>query len=73
MTDTATSIETLFERAQDYSKTSLKLLKLNTIAKSSDVNSTLMARLIIFMVVALSVMIINISLAFSIFDLLDKK
>ena len=73
MTDKATSIETLFERAQDYSKTSLELLKLHAIAKSSDVTSTLMARLIIFMVVALSVMIINISLAFSIFDLLDKK
>jgi phosphoglycerol transferase MdoB-like AlkP superfamily enzyme len=72
MTDTATSIETLFEKAQDYSKTSLELLKLNAIAKSSDVTSTLMARLIIFMVVALSVMIINIGIAFWISDQLGK-
>lgn len=72
MTDTVTSIETLFEKAQDYSKTSLELLKLNAIAKSSDVTSTLMARLIIFMVVALSVMIINIGIAFWISDLLGK-
>jgi phosphoglycerol transferase MdoB-like AlkP superfamily enzyme len=73
MTDTATSIETLFEKAQDYSKTSLELLKLNAIAKSSDVISTLMARLIIFMVVALSVMIINIGVAFWLSDLLEKS
>jgi hypothetical protein len=72
MTDTATPIETLFERAQDYSKTSLELLKLHAIAKSSDVTSTLMARLIIFMVVALSVMIINIGMAFWISDILGK-
>ncbi len=72
MTDTATSIETLFEKAQDYSKTSLELLKLNAIAKSSDVTSTLMARLIIFMVVALSVMIINIGIAFWLSDQLGK-
>jgi phosphoglycerol transferase MdoB-like AlkP superfamily enzyme len=72
MTDTATSIETLFEKAQDYSKTSLELLKLNAIAKSSDVTSTLMARLIIFMVVALSVMIMNIGIAFWISDMLGK-
>ena len=72
MSDTATSIETLFERAQDYSRTSLELLKLNAIAKSSDVTSTLMARLIIFMVVALSVMIINIGVALWISDQLGK-
>jgi phosphoglycerol transferase MdoB-like AlkP superfamily enzyme len=72
MTDTATSIETLFEKAQDYSKTSLELLKLNAIAKSSDVTSTLMSRLIIFMVVALSVMIINVGIALWISDLLGK-
>jgi phosphoglycerol transferase MdoB-like AlkP superfamily enzyme len=72
MTNTATSIETLFERAQDYSKTSLELLKLNAIAKSSDVASTLMARLIIYMVVALSVMIINIGIAFWISEQMGK-
>lgn len=72
MTDTATSIETLFERAQDYSKTSLELLKLHAIAKSSDVTSALMARLIIFMVVALSAMIINIGIAFWISDIMGK-
>jgi phosphoglycerol transferase MdoB-like AlkP superfamily enzyme len=65
MTDTATPIETLFERAQDYSKTSLELLKLHAIAKSSDVTSTLM-------VGALSVMIINIGIAFWISDIMGK-
>lgn len=73
MTHTATSIGTLFEKAQEYSNNSLEFLKVNPNAKSSKVTSPLMARLIFFMVIALSVMIINISLAFWIFDLLDKK
>jgi hypothetical protein len=73
MTDTATSIETLFERAQDYSKTSIELLKLKTIVRSSDVTSSLMARLIIFMVAALSVVIINIGVAFWLSDVLGKN
>ena len=73
MTHTATSIGTLFEKAREYSNTSLEFLKVNPNAKSSKVNSPLMTRLIFFMVIALSVMIINISLAFWIFDLLNKK
>lgn len=63
MPDTVTSIESLFEKAQDYSTTSLGLLKLNAISKTSDVASTLITQLIIFMVVGLSVMIISIGVA----------
>lgn len=63
MTDTVTSIESLFEKAQDYGTTSLELLKLNAISKTSDVASTLLSQLIVFMVVALSVMIISIGVS----------
>ncbi len=63
MTDTVTSIESLFEKAQDYGSTSLGLLKLNAISKTSDIASTLATQLIIFMVVGLSVMIISIGVA----------
>ncbi|MBF6642073.1 hypothetical protein IVB69_11325 [Flavobacterium sp. J49] len=63
MTDNATPIETLFERAQDYSKSTIKLLKLNAIDKSADVVSSLLARLAVVMTVVLSVIIINIGIS----------
>lgn len=63
MNTNATSIETLFDRAEDYSKTTIELLKLNAIDKSADVASSVLSRLAIFMVVALSVIILNIGIA----------
>ncbi len=63
MNENATPIETLFEKAQDYNKTTIELFKLNAIDKSADVASSLLSRLAIFMVVALSVIIINIGIA----------
>jgi len=72
MTDTVTAIETLFEKAQDYGKTSLGLLKLQTISKTSDVTSTLASWLFIFMVVTISVLIINIGIALWISDQLES-
>ncbi len=63
MNDTSTPIETLFEKVQDYSKTTLELYKLNAIDKSADVASSLISRMAVFMVVALSVIIISIGIA----------
>lgn len=63
MIDNATPIETLFERAQDYSKSTIKLFKLNAIDKSADVASSLLARLAVIMTVVLSVVIINIGIS----------
>jgi hypothetical protein len=63
MTDNTTPIATLFERAEDYGKTTLKLLELNAIDKSADVVSSLVSRLAVIMAVALSILIINIGLA----------
>lgn len=63
MTDTVTAIETLFEKAQDYGKTSLGLLKLKTISKTSDVTSTLISWLCVFMVVTFSVLVFTIGIA----------
>lgn len=63
MTDNATPLASLLERAEDYSKTTFELFKLNTIDKSADVVSSLVSRLAIFIIVALSVIIISIGLA----------
>lgn len=63
MTDNATPISTLFERAEDYGKTTLKLFKLHAIDKSADVVSSLVARLAIVMTVVFSVLILSIGVA----------
>ena len=63
MTENTTPIATLFERAEDYGKTTLNLLKLNAIDKSADVVSSLVSRLAVIMTVVFSVLIISIGLA----------
>ena len=63
MNTNATPIELLFEKAEDYSKTTIELFKLNAIDKSADVVSSLVSRLAVFIAVALSVLIINIGFA----------
>jgi phosphoglycerol transferase MdoB-like AlkP superfamily enzyme len=72
MNNNATSIETLLERAEDYSKTTIELFKLSSIDKSAEFVSSLAARLTIFMVVALFILIINIGISMWIGELLGK-
>ena len=67
-----TPIETLFERAESYSKTSMELFRLNAIDKSADVFSSLAVRFAIFMVVALFTLVINIGIAMWLGELLGK-
>jgi hypothetical protein len=63
MTDNTTPIATLFERAEDYGKTTLKLFELNAIDKSADVLSSLVSRLAVITTVVFSVLIISIGAA----------
>lgn len=59
MTDNTTPIATLFEKAEDFGKTTLNLLKLNAIDKSADVISSLISRLSVIIIVVLSVLFIS--------------
>ena len=45
--NTTSTIEILFEKAENYTRTSIELAKLNVIDKSSDVLSSLISRLAI--------------------------
>lgn len=72
MTENTTPIATLFERAEDYGKTTLNLLKLNAIDKSADVVSSLVSRLAIIMTVVFSVLIISIGMSFWLGKLLGE-
>ncbi|WKK74729.2 hypothetical protein QYS49_23980 [Marivirga salinae] len=63
MNDNATPLETLLKQAEDYSKTSIEFFKLSAIDKSADMASTLVSRIVVFIIVALSLVILNIGLA----------
>ncbi len=63
MTDNATPIATLLEKAEIYSNSTIELFKLNAIDKTADVVSSLASRFAIFTMVALSLITVNIGFA----------
>jgi hypothetical protein len=63
MNDNTTPIATLFERAEDYSKTTLKLLKLTAVDKSAEIISSLVSLIVVGMTIVLSLIIISIGVA----------
>jgi hypothetical protein len=62
----------LFEKAEGYSKISLKLIKLKFVDKASDLLSSLMSRLILSVAVALFLITFNIAIGFWLGDILGK-
>ena len=73
MDSNATPIETLFEKAEEYGKTTVELFKLNAVDKSADVVSSLVSRLAILVVVAVLIIISSIGLALWAGELLGKS
>lgn len=63
MNDSTTPIEALFEKAENYSKTTLELLKLTTIDKTADVVSTLSNQLTLIILATMFTLMVNIALA----------
>jgi hypothetical protein len=55
--------ETLFEKATDYGKVSLELAKLKTAEKTSDVVSSFVPHLVVFILFASFLLFINLGLA----------
>jgi hypothetical protein len=72
METTKDVIEPLIERAEEYAKTSIELLKLNTVDKASGVVSTLISRGSAVLVLAMFTVMINIGIALWLGDLLGK-
>lgn len=58
-----TPIASLIERVENYSQTTIELIKLNAIDKSADVVSSLVSRLAVVLTIVLSTIIINIGIA----------
>lgn len=61
MENLATNIELLFEKAQDYTNTSIELLKLNAIDKTADIIASLTFTLVLGILVAIFSLFISIS------------
>ena len=54
-------IEPLFEKVEQYGKTSIELVKLKVIEKSGDIGSTLLVKLTILAVFIVGMMLLNIA------------
>jgi hypothetical protein len=67
-----TPIQELFERAGDYGKTTMELLKLKAIDKSANVISSLAAKTVLILIVAMFLLTGSIALALWLGELLGK-
>ena len=72
MENNATTIEMLFERAEDYTRTTVELAKLHTVDKAADVMSSLISRLAVSIVFAMFALLANIGLSLWIGELVGK-
>ncbi len=65
-------IETLFERAEAYGRTTLELSKLQLLEKSTHVATSLISRLSVIFTLVFFIFILNIGVALLLGDLLGK-
>lgn len=70
--EAAKPIETLLGNAESYAKTTLELVKLTAIDKTSEAVSTISAKAAVFVMIALFTIIANIGLSLWIGDMLGK-
>nr|WP_314834452.1 hypothetical protein [uncultured Flavobacterium sp.] len=68
----ASTIELLFEKAEDYARTTAELTKLTVVNKSADVLSSLLSQMAVGVVVALFSLLINIGISLWLGELLGK-
>lgn len=73
MDNNASTIGMLFEKVEDYTRTTAELVKLNAIDKSADVLSSLMSQIALAIVVAMFTLLINIGLALWLGEILGKS
>ena len=72
MEHTTTLVETLLERATEYGKSSLELVKLKTLDKSSDVASTIVPQILVYALLMLFMLFLNLGLAFWLGEVFGK-
>jgi len=72
MEDNAKLIETLFEKATDYGKTSFELVKLKAIDKTSDIVSSVIPHSAVIVLLTLFMLFLNLGIAFWLGEILGK-
>jgi hypothetical protein len=72
MENNAKMFETLIDRAEDFGKTSIELVKLKTLDKTSDVVSSFIPYSVVFVLIASFMIFLNLGLAFWLGDILGK-
>jgi hypothetical protein len=72
MEDNTKLLESLLERLNDYGQTSLELVKLKAIDKSSEVVSSFIPHSVVFIMIASFILFLNLGLAFWLGDILGK-
>lgn len=72
MENNTSTIEMLFEKAEDYTKTTIDLVKLNAVDKTADVLSSLLSRLTVSIVFVMFAFLVNIGLSLWIGELVGK-
>ena len=69
----ATSIESLFERLQEYSKTTYELSKLKLLETTINVVNILIPRISVILMISLFALVLNIGIALFLGELLGKS
>ena len=72
MEDSANLLETLLERAAEYGKTSIELVKLKTLDKTTDIVSSLVPVFVVILLIASFMLFLNLGLAFWLGEVLGK-
>jgi fatty acid desaturase len=65
-------LESLFETATEYGKTSYELVRLKTLDKSTDIVSSLVPHSVVFILIASCLLFLNLGLALWLGDILGK-
>lgn len=65
--------EELIEKAEGYGKTSIELLKLKAVDKTSDVTSSIVSRFALVIVLSMFIILLNIAAALWLGDVLGKS
>jgi fatty acid desaturase len=72
MEDNTKFLESLLERASEYGKTSLELIKLKTLDKTTDIVSSLVPQSIVIILIASFMLFLNLGIALWLGDILGK-
>jgi len=72
MGNTLNRMETLFERVEEFGKTSFELYRLKAIGKTAEVVSSFISRALVILVISISLVFASIGLALWVGDLLGK-